>query len=454
MKRRFNTSDLRFLAALLIVHAVFFVIAVHYKNIFNGDSAEYIYMALNIRDHFWFYSGNPAMPEVTELLTLRPPGYSLFLLLVYIFSINNWLVLVLQNILSVCNIYYLRSALAPLNYRKRYDWLLLAFVVIYPSQFINANTIAPDILLQSFVLLYFCQFLMLIQKKDWTHGLYMSLALIAGLLIKPVLYPFAYVHCILMLWVAMRFKSTVMPYLAAILPLMVVMLYGAWNLKRTGKLHFTSTQSFNAIFYQYKFIEDKYGNDSALVFLKEERKQADAMEHFYERYDYAGNRSRELLLQNIGPYILFHAKMSLWILIAPGKGELDMFLGNLSLRKLYAKHQPRSLLNSVKHDGIKGLQMYANVNPSFPVTIVVLCFNILKIAGLAIFFMTKSINKYVRIFTAILIAYFIFTAGPIANTRYFIPVSLITAVCATIAYQDILWKYKNKAIPEADADFE
>lgn len=96
-----------FLLTVAAVHMVFLLIACHYKKICNGDSAEYIYMALNIKQHFWFYCGNPVLPVVPEYFTLRPPGYSLLLALIYLFSVSGWTVLVVQNIISVFNIYYL-----------------------------------------------------------------------------------------------------------------------------------------------------------------------------------------------------------------------------------------------------------------------------------------------------------------------------------------------------------
>lgn len=453
MRRKLKTSDLRFLAALLIVHAVFFVIAIYYRKIYNGDTAEYVYMALNIRDYFWFYCGNPVLPEVTEYLTLRPPGYSLFLMLVYLFAVNNWIVLILQNLISVFNIYYLRNTIRWLGYQKRYDWILLAFTLLYLPQFINANTIAPDILLQTFVLFYFCQFVLLVKLKKWKHGLLMSLALIGGLLVKPVLYPFAFIHCLVILWMALRIKDVIQPYLAAILPLIAVLLYGTWNYQRTGKLHFTSTQSFNAVFYQYKYIAYKEGNDSALVFLDNERRHMAQIPEFKDRYDYANRQSVQLLRENFLPYAWFHIKYSLSILLSPGKGELDMFIGDLSLMKLYAEQQPRSLWQSVKTDKLNGLQQYIRDNPSFPLIMVVLFFNVLKLGGLLLFFFTRNIDWHIRLFIAVLIGYFIFTAGPIANSRYFIPVSLIAAGCAAIAYQQMLWRFRNR-MAEADPENE
>ena len=94
-------ADFRFFAVITLAHLVFFVLAMHFSRIYMGDSYEYVYMALNIRDRFDFYAANPALPVMLKNYTLRPPGYSLFLLLVYLFTVNNWVVIVLQNLLTL-----------------------------------------------------------------------------------------------------------------------------------------------------------------------------------------------------------------------------------------------------------------------------------------------------------------------------------------------------------------
>jgi hypothetical protein len=444
MKAKLSNSDLRFLLSLVVVHAVFFVMALYYKRIYNGDSAEYIYMALNIKEHFWFYCGNPVLPVNPEYLTLRPLGYSLLMATVYMFALNNWIILVLQNVLSIFNIWYLRQSLGLMGYRKRYDWLLMAFIILYPPQFINANTIAPDILLQTCVLIYFRQFIQLWQKKDWGHAFWMSAALIAGVLVKPVLYPFTYIHCFLILWIALRHKALLKPFFAAVMPILVVLCYGFWNYQRTGKLHYTSTQSFNAIFYHYRYYAHVAGLDSATRFLENERKAMASIPVFKDRYDYANERGVQLMKDNFWPYLIFHTKFSLWIPLAPGKGDLDMFLGKLTLGKLYSIKQPPSLLHHIRKDGIKGLQKYVYANPTFPIAGVVLFFNCIRLLGLVLFLFYRKLNIYIRLFVVMFIGYFIFTAGPIANTRYFVPVSLIAMGAAVIGYQQVLQRFGNK----------
>src|SRR5690606_11860617 len=140
MKSRLR-PNLVFYAVIVLAHLFFFSLAWTYERIFNGDSFEYILDAINIKDRFFFYSGSPALPVTEEYKTLRTPGYPLFLALIYSIAVNNWLVLIFQNLLSALNIFYFRKTLLQHGYNARYDWLLLIFILGFPIQFIYANVI-------------------------------------------------------------------------------------------------------------------------------------------------------------------------------------------------------------------------------------------------------------------------------------------------------------------------
>jgi hypothetical protein len=434
MNLNFDRKDRVFAGIIVLVHLVFFLLAVHYTRIYMGDSFEYIYEALNIKKYLFFYSGNPAMPIVPEYMTQRQPGYPFFLLAVYLFTVNNWIVIVLQNALSVFNIYYTRKVLLNIGYQKKYDWLLLLLVAAYPAQFINANTIAPDILLQTFTLLYFGNFIGLVQKKELKYAVFMSFSLIAGMLVKPVLYPFAIVHFFLIIVMIVRMKMKLQrPMLAAILPVCAVLAYNYWNYTRTEKFHFTSNQAFNASFYYYSFFTQKYGADSANKFLSRERKNYDLIPEYKDRYDYANERGLQLLSENFFPYLLFHLKNSARIFIEPGKAEIDLFTGKLTYGRLYSKEQT-GFYATLKNKGWGGMEVYIRNNPSIPIVIVALIFNCIRLIGLLFFFLDRKVDLIFRLFTFILMAYFAVAAGPIANTRYFLPVSLLAIGCAVIGF--------------------
>jgi len=434
MNRNFDRKDMTFAGILMLVHGLFFLLAQRFTRIYMGDSMEYIYEALNIKNHFFFYSGNPALPISPEYMTQRQPIYPLLLLGVYLFSLNNWIVIIVQNLISMLNIYYTRHLLLTLGFRKRYDWLLLLFVIAYPAQFINADTIAPDILLQSCTLLYFGNGIRLLQGKQLKHLLWMSVALIAGLLVKPVLYPFVVPHLVVCLAWAFAAKLPVIRVLAvALMPLLVVLLYNGWNEQRTGKFHFSSNQSFNAIYYFYPYLGHKVGPDSAGKWLASERKACDALPVYKDRYDYANREGVALLKQHFVPYMAYHLLHSARILVEPGKAEMDLFTGKLTYGRLYSKQQT-GFYATLKQGGLRGLVQYLQNNPSLPLALLVLLFNVFRLLGLYLFCRCGQVPGAVRWFVLILVGYFALAAGPIANTRYFLPVSLIVIGCSSLGF--------------------
>lgn len=437
-------KDRIFAGIIVAAHILFFLLAVGYKRIYMGDSFEYIYEALNIKQYLFFYSGNPAMPIAPEYMTQRQPGYPLFLLAIYLLTVNNWIVLLFQNLISVCNIYYTRTLLLRLGFQKKYDWLLLLFVIAYPAQFINANTIAPDILLQTFTLLYFGNFIRLFKARQLRYAGYMSLALVGGMLVKPVLYPFVAVHLVIIIAVAVYQRAKLQrPVLVALFPLCAVLLYNYWNYTRTGKFHFSSNQAFNAVYYYYPFVSRQAGIDSAQRFLQQQRHDIALLPEYRDRYDYANEQGTQLLKNNFAPYMAFHLANSARIFIEPGKAEIDLFTGKLTYGHLYSKEQT-GFWATVKNNGVAGMRDYISRNPSLLLALAILIVNCIRTAGILLFLKNKNVPAGIRLSALVLLWYFAVAAGPIANTRYFLPVSLIAIACATLGYMNLLQSRRQK----------
>ncbi|HRO42129.1 MAG TPA: hypothetical protein PL009_04810 [Flavipsychrobacter sp.] len=439
-------ADLFFVSVIVAAHIVFFILALHFTRIYMGDSYEYVYMALNIKEQFLFYSANAALPIMLKNYTLRPPGYSLFLLLVYLFSVNNWIVIVVQNLVSIFNILYFRRTIQLIGYNKKYDWILLIFILAFPAQFIYANTIAPDLLVQTCVLIYFRHFLLLLQKAEPRHAWLMSIALTYGLFTKPILYLFVPVHFLILLWACFRFRVPRVALLALIIPIGSILLYNTWNLQRTGKFHFTSIQPWNGVYYNVRmYQEHKLGREKAGEYMQQIESEWEQTKSFKEWYDFGNSRSMEFLKTHFFSYMVFHTKQSLQFFIHPGKGEIDLFTGALTYGKFYQKTNKR-ILQVLKETPVAKWPSFFAKNPSVPIMFVVLFLNGLKILGAAFFFFNKNIKWWCRLFVTLLLFYFSFMTGPLANTRYHLPVSLLFIGCAVLGYQKLLQSKKNERI--------
>ena len=406
--------------------------ALHWKQFCMGDSAEYVYEALNIKNLFFCYSGNPAMPIEPELMTQRQPLYPLFLMGVYLFSFNARVVVFLQNLISIFNILFAREMFKSLGYDAKYDKLLVLLIAFYPSQFINANTIAPDILLQTCTLLYISCGIKFYKQQKIKYLLWAGLALVAGMMVKPVLYPIALLHIVVAVVAVLRRPAHVQRVVAAaVLPFCFVLMYDRVNELRTGAFHFSSNQAFNAVYYFYPFVASTYGADSANVFLRKERAAVAAYPEFRDRYGYANKRGGELMKENLGPYLLFHIKHALGLFMEPGKAEMDLFTGRLTYGRLYSKQAGG--FSAAWHSKQPGaLRVYMANNPSLIAVFPVLLFNILKVIGLMLFLRLRGVPVFIRLFLVVMVGYFAFAAGPIAAPRYFLPVSLVVTCGAIV----------------------
>jgi len=149
-----------------------------------------------------------------------------------------------------------------------------------------------------------------------------------------------------------------------------------------------------------------------------------------------------MLKENFLPYMAFHLKNTARIFIEPGKAELDLFTGHLTYEQLYSKEQT-GFYATYKVKGVAGMGDYFKNNPSMIVVIIVLLFNLIRLIGLFLFFRNRSISWHVRLFVFLFAGYFALAAGPIANTRYFLPVSLIVIGCSVIGYSRLLDNQRN-----------
>lgn len=434
MNRR-PLSNFIFPLVVITVHACFFLLALHYRHIYNGDSFEYIQEAANIKENFFFYSSNRALPVLDEYKTLRTPLYPLFLALIYSIKVNNCLVLFLQNGLSVFNIFYFRKILSEQGYTGHFPWLLLLFILGFPAQFLYANTIAPEILLQTFTLLYFRHAFLFITRKQAKAALVMSSALLLALLTKPVFYPFAFVHFLLLSAYALAQKiNWRLCIAAALIPVAGIVLYSFWNYERTGKYHFSSIQSFNAIFYYNNYFQAKNGSDTARLFLDQERAIIAAIPEFKDRYDYAHRRGIGLLKENFGDYTAYHLKQSLLFYLEPGKGEIDLFTGRMTLGGLYTAPTV-SFREVLATRSAQKILHYLAAYPTAWLALLILVLNTVKCAGVLLFFFYAQVNRAAKWFLLICFGYFAIITGPIAAPHYVLPVSLIFAGCAVRGFE-------------------
>lgn len=430
MIKKFVATNKYFILVISLLHLFFFGLTLHFKHIYNGDSFEYIYEAENIRHLFFFYSGNPALPIDIAYMTQRMPLYPMFIMMFYFIHANNWIIILFQNIISILNVLVARKILIDLGFNKKYDWLLLVFILACPSQFIHTDTICPDTILQSSVLLYIISWKYLFKTGHRKFEFFAGLALIAGMMIKPVVYPLVFVHLVAVIAYDLKRKVLLQRTTAfAAMPIIFALLFSFWNMQRTGKFHFTSNVAFNAIYYYEPYMSHRFGEDSARKWLTQTRKEISYAGDFPARYDAAVATGQRTIGHDYLHYGLYHLANALRIFVEPGKAEIDLFTGKLSYGGLYGRSRTsKGFFATMKEDGMAGMATYVADNPVVLIVFLIFVFNCIKLWGLILFLRCRSIERNIRILFVLILLYFALAAGPIANTRYFLPVALLYTI--------------------------
>jgi hypothetical protein len=430
-----------FIIIILAIHLVWFLAGMQWGRFYNGDSYEYIYLAESIsKGHY--YGANPVMPVIDYRTSSRTPAYPLFLLTFYtLFGKSNIIILLFQNLLSIASCCIILNTFQRIGSFKKYSWIYLLFIVFYPAQMFFATTLAPDTLLQFFLMLYFRQLVLSIYEPKASRIGYMGLWLVLAVMTKPVMYPFFFLHFAFALWYSFRNKFKMAVVIGAV-PILILMGYGLWNKQRTGLYHISSVENINLLHYNTRFfLVSKYGEPYADSVVGGIQKRMESMSGLKQKYEYASHEATAIIRNDLFDYGLFHFRESLRFLIEPGKSELDLYTGYLGYN-----FNPKALTfyRSYKERGIAGAWDYLKSYPWLPLILLVFLFNLVRVAGLFLFLFNKSLPLALRVLSTIYVLYFAAITGPVTTTRYFLPVLLVMSAMATIGYAGWIDKMKNK----------
>ena len=432
-------SEKKWLILIACYHMLWFLGAVCWRHIYNGDSYEYFYLAQNLK-HGFYYSGNPALPVKDIEVSLRMPLYAWFLSFIqFVFGPYNLIVLVFQNILSILNCWLVYRFFKRFFQFKKYTWIYWIFIMGYPAQCLFANMIVPDIVLQLFLLLYVNNWLLYEKVKSGKHFWLMSLYLILAMAVKPVVYPLIILHFVYSLWQVFRLRK-VRFFFAGIIPLLLILSFGFWNRERTGIYHISSVQPHNLIDYNiYTFHVAKYGTGAADKMKRKAHAIIDREPSYATRYAKAEALAKDTIKSNLASYALFHLGKSLRYFIEPGKSEMDLFTGYTT----YLELKDSSRLNfrkSLEHTGVSGAWQYFLSYPYWPLILLIVLINCLRFFGFLYFFFDRKNPFVLRLIIFLFVGYFAVITGPVSNyTRYFLPVLLFVSVCSAMGYA-ALWQ--------------
>ena len=316
---------------LVVAHALALGWALYARAWDFPDSGRYSQAAANLRLHGELYArpwpASPPKGQAIQEFTIRPPGYPLAVMIFDKGQREPVLLLLLQNLLSVLNLAVVLQWWGRRVRPTRRQWVgALALLLTFPGQFIYANAVMSELLLQAVVLVMMGAGLYFIETKANKWWALACAASAAALLIKPVFYPMAWVGAAAGVCAAWRWKRSLLALVGA-LPVLVVGLYMGWNWQRTGYFHFSSISEINLLHYNAAGVMRQVrGAQAEEQWVAAVLRQADAQPTFAARQTVIRRSATAVLRANAGQYAVQHAVGMAAFFLDPGRFDISQFL--------------------------------------------------------------------------------------------------------------------------------
>ena len=315
-----------------LAHAMAFAWALHSGHWDFPDSGRYRVAAENLVQHGQLYARrwptDGLSGTTAQEFTIRPPGYPVVLVALQSFATSPWLVLLVQNALSLFALGMILSRWA-LRVRPlpRHWGGALALALTFPAQLIYANSVMSEGLLQSLLLALAGASLAFCQSGRRRYWLGVAGAVTLAMLLKPVC-------CLLVVgvgvgglalgWRRHRLSLVVI----GLLPLLVMGAYMAWNQQRTGYFHFSSITEINMLHYNAAgVVRQLEGPAAEEAWVAGVLRDANAQGRFAARQQLIQARTEAVLLAHPGVYARQHLLGIVGFFLDPGRFDVSEFLG-------------------------------------------------------------------------------------------------------------------------------
>lgn len=408
-----------FYILLIALHIFGFVYQVFNPDYLTLDSDDYILLAQNLWDYGIPYSGIIEPSVAIEnlgnkgLFASRPILYSILILLTGGVKISPLLTLLFQNILSILSISQIEKLMKEKGFSINYAIASIT-LLLFPSLWIYANWIMSETLFMFLITYWLSSYL---NQKFLQSSIYLTLAFLTKpaimfiMLAWVVIYIYKYVH---------DRKSSLL--IAAILPVLFLFFQILSNYHFTGAKITSSMPGINLVQYNAKFtLSKKYGMDSAqnwvnsmdsIGFVKEKE------EGFPVSYQYKKGNAKEVIINNLGTYIMTHLQGSLRWTIDPGRFDI------LNFFNIYKEGGNEGWMKTYYSEGVSGVFKRA-LDENLLLLFVILLITSWNIIRLILFAKNcKILLAQPLLFYSFLatLIYFAAISGPVASARFLLPV--------------------------------
>ena len=271
---------------IIVIHALYFLIACKIGSIYLVDSYGYLNQAKNILLHQSWYAEDWNAPVLIDYFTIRPPLYAFFIVAVQSIFHSDFFVIAVQNLLSVFNIFLLWKLLDKFEItQKNINFSITLALLFFPSQFIHANFIMTEMLFQTLMMGVFYFSVKTIQSPNFKSVFIVCFLLSLAMLTKPVIFLFGIV--LFVFFVVIFWKKNKKMLISFLLLPFTYHLLCLQNQHTTGFYHYSSIKVMADIRVNARYIlAQKYGADSASNFATQVFNEADAKPDYESRYQH------------------------------------------------------------------------------------------------------------------------------------------------------------------------
>lgn len=404
---------------IFVLHGTAFLWAVT-NNPQLRDSHEYLFAAENFEKQGDFYCFDPTLPVDMRGFTKRPPLYPLVL---FTLRYQPAVILFIQMLLSLFSlIYFHRWILSISGTRNISNGVFLLFLaawVFSVSQYIYAGLVMADLWLQSIVLWMIYLVYQAFTTDKRKYWLFLSLAIILGFLLKPVMgllvwvFPFA---LLLRYFKNLRRIPLLLP--VVLLPVIVFQFITVAIEKKTGYRHYSSITNINLLHYNTRYtLMAAYGSaEKADSILEPLMVKTATKESFKKNNTEISEVCKEHIFSHFGTYLTIHLKGMIRMLLDPGRFDVYSFF------KL-DKDDKSGLMEKSVSDSGHLMEYFKNQPPVLLVLLaLVLLFNLLKVYAFGRFIFRSNIPVVLRIIVVLVLLYFTGLTGPLGASRFLLPV--------------------------------
>lgn len=423
-------------------HLFFFFYQTYTGHLYLNDSHEYLMAAQNLLQYKTLYCGDFNKPIITDLYTFRTIGYPLFLAIIKYFTNHDLVVLFIQNILSIFNIWLVTRILKELKYEWENKLYLPFIFILIPLQLIYANLIMSEILLQNTILLAFF-FLIRFNSNTskTTLFIYYNIALSVGILIKPVMMLIFIPNILTGVYYFMKTKSAKL-ILFCMIPAFLVIISCTINLKRTGYYNYSSMSYHNLLNYNtYFLLINTVGDQKADSVIEAIYQKSHKATSYKASAEILQSEAVSIILKYKFSYIMLHTRGMVAALIDPGRFDIFNFF-NLN------ESDSRGLLYHGSKSGLTNVVDYLLTIPLWILLVLglILLSNIFRSGCLLLFVVKKNIDVFLKCWLLLMIGYVIFITGPLGAARFLLPVTPLIVIAVIIGTKSLINKIHSSDV--------